>query len=107
VRSPLEQLAACVGFQWDEGNTQKSWVRQRVSRPECEEVFFNQPLVAASDVEHSEIEVRYYVLGTTIRGRRLFIACTIREQLIRVISARPMSRRERRIYDQATPETDD
>jgi uncharacterized protein len=104
VASPIVQLAACLGFQWDDGNAEKSWLRHRVSRSECEDIFFNHPLVAAPDAVHSETEQRYYVLGKTAGGRRLFIACTIRAQLIRVISARPMSRRERRIYDQATPE---
>ncbi len=96
------QLAACVGFQWDEGNAEKNWTRHQVARSECEEVFFREPLVAATDDAHSDAEPRYYVLGQTGKGRPLFLACTIRERLIRVISARPMSRRERRMYEKAT-----
>jgi hypothetical protein len=103
----LDQLAGCVGFQWDEGNAAKNWLRHRVSRPECEEVFFNEPLVAARDVPHSAVEPRYYVLGQSAGGRRLFVVCTIRNQLIRVVSARPMSRRERRVYDQASTKVTD
>ncbi|MGH7866319.1 MAG: BrnT family toxin, partial [Candidatus Dormibacteraceae bacterium] len=76
-----------------------------VSRPECEEVFFTEPLVVTPDIQHSAGEPRYYVLGQTVAGRRLFIACTIRDQLIRVISARAMSRRERRVYDEASTES--
>ena len=102
----LAELEACVGFQWDDRNSHKNWERHRVSRAECEAVFFNDPFVAAPNVIHSEKESRYYVLGQTARGRRLFVACTIRERLIRVVSARPMSRRERRSYDQAAPETE-
>jgi uncharacterized protein len=107
MATPVDELAGCIGFQWDDGNVLKNWDRHHVTHLECEEVFFNQPLVAAPDAAHSEAEPRYYVLGQTTGGRRLFIACTIRERLIRVISARPMSRRERKIYDQTTPETAD
>ena len=46
-------------------------------------------------------EPGYYVLGHTIAGRRLFIAFTVREDKIRVISARDMSKKERQIYEQA------
>jgi uncharacterized DUF497 family protein len=49
---------------------------------------------------HSQKEPRYYVLGHTIAGRRLFIAFTIRGDKIRVISARDMSKKERSIYEQ-------
>jgi uncharacterized DUF497 family protein len=64
-------------------------------------VFFNLPLLLQSDDAHSQKEPRYYVLGHTIAGRRLFIAFTIREDKIRVISARDMSKKERKIYEQA------
>jgi uncharacterized protein len=106
VADALAELTACAGFQWDDGNSHKNWERHRVSRAECEEIFFNDPVVAAPDVIHSENEPRYYVLGQTARGRRLFVACTIRARLIRIISVRSMSRRERRTCDQATSETE-
>ncbi len=94
----LKLLLECTGFQWDEGNADKNWNRHRVNRNECEEVFFNEPLIAAPDAEHSSSELRYYLLGRTNAGRRLFIVFTIRSGLIRVISARDMSRREEREY---------
>jgi hypothetical protein len=53
------------------------------------------------DEVHSKVEARYYVLGQTNAGRRLFIVFTIRNEKIRVISARDMSKRERMIYEQA------
>jgi uncharacterized protein len=105
MASPLDTLTACLGFQWDEGNRNKNQVRHRVGWVECEQVFFSEPLVAAMDQQHSQVELRYYVLGRTRDGRLLFVACTVQEQLIRVISARPMSRRERRIYAHAEKES--
>lgn len=93
-------LSFVTGFDWDENNREKNWEKHQVLAGECEEVFFNLPLLLESDSLHSQKEPRYYVLGHTIAGRRLFIAFTIREDKIRVISARDMSKKERSIYDQ-------
>jgi uncharacterized protein len=93
-----ERLARCEGFEWDAGNTPKIWDRHGVLPTECEEVFLNRPLIVGGDEKHSANEERYYALGETDGGRLIFIAFTIRGVLIRVISARDMSRKERRIY---------
>ena len=89
-----------VGFEWDEGNLLKNWEKHQVSASECEQVFFNQPLVAGPDEKHSKAEVRQYALGVTDAGRRLFVVFTIRRKRIRVISARDMNRRERKVFDE-------
>ena len=91
------------GFEWDEANLTKNWDRHQVSSAECEEVFLNVPLALTDDVRHSTNEARYYALGQTNGGRLLFIAFTARGMRIRVISARPMSGKERQIYAQANP----
>jgi uncharacterized DUF497 family protein len=87
-----------ICFDWDEGNRGKNWSKHRVSDAECEQVFFNQPLLVFLDEEHSEEEQRYYVLGRTDRGRCLFMVFTPRGDKIRVISAREMTKRERAFY---------
>ena len=86
------------GFDWDEGNADKNWESHKVSPREAEQVFFNRPLIVADDVKHSGTERRYFVLGQTDDNRPLFVAFTLRGDLIRVISARDMSRRERKVY---------
>ncbi len=91
-------LAACTGFQWDEGNAEKNWRAHRVSQAEAEQVFFNRPVVVAPDLAHSQREIRYAALGKTVAGRRLGIVFTVRGTLVRVISARDMGRRDRRLY---------
>ena len=91
-------LADCTGFQWDDANVQKNWSKHHVTPPECEQVFFNQPLVVGDDQKHSLEEKRYYVLGQTDAGRLLFVAFVIRDTFIRVISARDMSQKERKVY---------
>ena len=88
----------CKGFQWDEDNSEKNWYLHQVTDSECEEVFFNLPLIVASDTKHSQREQRYFALGRTDTNRWLFIAFTIRNRLIRVISARDMNQRETRKY---------
>jgi len=94
----MDILSHVEGFEWDEGNIKKSWERHRVSYIECEEIFFNRPLVVQEDETHSKGEKRYYVLGKTNDGRYLFVVFTIRHNKIRVITARDMSRKERRAY---------
>lgn len=94
-----EKLAACTGFEWDAGNVDKNWERHEVSAAECEQLFFQRPVLIASDPGHSQDEPRYAALGQTAGGRKLTVVFTIRDTLVRVISARPMSRRERRAYE--------
>jgi len=94
----MSPVTDCTGFDWDEGNSDKNWRKHRVSDSECEEVFFNAPLVVRPDQRHSQEEQRSYALGQTDRSRALFVVFTIRGRLIRVISARDMTSKERRIY---------
>lgn len=93
-----EVVAACVGFDWDHANADKVRRRHGVTADECEEVFANAPLVLADDATHSVRELRSYAMGHTDAGRILFLVFTIRRNLIRVISARPASRKERKEY---------
>jgi uncharacterized DUF497 family protein len=94
----MNPLTECVGFDWDAANSGKNRTTHRVSDWECEEVFFNRPFVVRGDPEHSQGESRFYALGQTERSRGLFVVFTIRGKLLRVISARDLTRKERRIY---------
>jgi hypothetical protein len=100
----MDELLGCVGFEWDEGNADKNLARHGVTRAECEQVVFNRPLVVAEGIGHSQGETRFLALGQTDVGRLLFIAATVREDRIRVISARDMSRQERKAYEDAEKE---
>jgi hypothetical protein len=95
-----EVLAHCTGFEWDAGNAEKNWRTHRVSQAEGEQAFFNRPVVIAPDLAHSGTESRYAALGRTHSGRRLSVVFTIRDSLVRIISARDMSRGDRRLYAQ-------
>lgn len=94
----IKILSQCEGFDWDDGNINKNWLKHKVSPAECEQIFFNRPLVIQDDIKHSEAEKRFYALGRTDSKRNLFIAFTVRNKRIRVISTRDMSRKEREAY---------
>ena len=98
-------VGECTGFEWDEGNLDKNWRKHRVSSSECEQVFLNQPLVVAKDVEHSKEERRFYALGQTDARRHLFVVFTIRTNLVRIISARDMNGKERKLYQHHEEDT--
>jgi uncharacterized protein len=90
------------GFDWDEGNSRKSTDKHGVSQAETEQIFFNDPLLVLDAPRHSEREARFHALGRTDAGRLLHVTFTLRhdDTLIRVISARPMHRKERVRYEQ-------
>jgi uncharacterized DUF497 family protein len=96
-------LDGAEGFDWDEGNARKN-EKHGVTRAEAEQAFLNDPLFITPDEEHSQSEQRYRALGKTASGRLLMIIFTSRQKgtLIRVISARDMNARERRLYEQET-----
>lgn len=88
------------GFDWGLGNFEKNQKKHQVTRWECEQLFFNEPLVIFDDEKHSKSESRRFALGQTDLHRKLMIVFTMRNNLIRVISARPMSRKERKYYEE-------
>lgn len=97
-------LEEVTGFDWDQGNAVKNWTRHEVTQAEIEQIFLNQPLLLLADPGHSRSENRFHALGKTNDDRRLHVSFTFRRAgtLIRVISARPMHRKERLRYAQET-----
>jgi len=89
-----------IVFQWDQANKDKSLKKHKVGFRESEEIFFNSPLKTLFDKSHSQTEERLIAFGKTNKGKRLFVSLTIRENKIRIISARPMSKKERQYYEQ-------
>lgn len=87
-------------FEWDAGNKDKSWEKHRISLEESEQVFGGQDFILFDDTRHSLWETRQLIIGPTIARRLLSIIFTIRNHRIRVISARPASKKERKIYEE-------
>ena len=91
-----------TGFDWDAGNERKNVDKHGVSQAEAEQLFFNEPLLVLEDRLHSVSEARFHALGRTGADRRLHVTFTLRGDgtLIRIVSARDMSAKERAIYEQ-------
>jgi hypothetical protein len=91
-----------IGFDWDEGNARKN-EKHGVSKSEVEQVFLNTPLLLSEDLKDSQRESRFHALGRSDQDRWLQVTFTERDNgmLIRPISARAMSRKERVVYEQA------
>jgi uncharacterized DUF497 family protein len=88
-----------VGFQWDKGNSGKNWKKHSVTDQECEEVFFDQGKKVVKDYRHSWSENRWILIGETTKQRLLVVVFTIRNDLVRIISARDINKRERKLYE--------
>ncbi|HOE16606.1 MAG TPA: BrnT family toxin [Syntrophorhabdaceae bacterium] len=102
----IDSLLQCIGFAWDAHNSNKITGKHGVTTVECEQVLFNVPVIVGDDIKHSETEARSYVLGQTNSGRLLFLVFTIRKDKIRVVSARDMNKKERKVcesYEEENP----
>lgn len=91
-------LHGLLGFDWDKGNSGKNEKGHGVADKECEEAFWCKPRWIGPSA-HPAQERRYLALAKTLAGRLLAVVFTVRNRHIRVISARPMSRKERRTYE--------
>jgi uncharacterized DUF497 family protein len=93
-----------VGFDWDAGNIDKSAAKHGVEMREAEQVFVDRRLLVLADEGHSTDENRFHAYGQSAAGRQLLVSFTLRqnETMIRVVSARDMSRKERQRYAEET-----
>ncbi len=97
----INEFEQFTGFQWDEDNIDKNLLKHQVHNWECEQIFFNEPLIILDDPKHSFSEKRWAAFGQSDAGRLLTIIFTKREKLIRVISARDMNRKEKKFYEKS------
>jgi hypothetical protein len=89
-----------VEFQWDAGNDVKSYTKHGVSREEAESAFHDERRLDFPDPLHSDREDRFVTLARSTRPRVLLVAWTLRGRFVRVVSARPASRKERAVYEE-------
>lgn len=86
-------------FEWDENKADKNKRKHGVSFEEAESVFYDPRSFTIPDPEHSDTELRFIDIGTSNYDRILVVVYTEREDRIRLISARPASRKERKMYE--------
>lgn len=87
-----------VRIDWDEHHLRKNVDKHGIGFREREQVFFNYPLVLKGGEGGRQEEMRHYALGRSNASKLLFVVYALRKGLVRPISFRPMSKKERRIY---------
>ncbi len=93
-------LKDVLEFEWDEGNKGKNLKKHGVTDGESEEAFFDIGKKIFKDILHSGTEKRYILLGQTKQKKILFIVFTKRKSKIRIISSRPLNRKEKHLYEE-------
>lgn len=94
-------LRKITGFEWDQGNIDKSYEKHGITPNQAEELFTDQELFLLEDVKHSQKEERFTAIGKT-ENKILLVVFTVRRDKIRIISARVANKKERRRYEQKT-----
>lgn len=88
-------------FEWDAEKAAANLRKHGVTFDEAVTTFNDSLSVLLSDPDHSATEVRYLVMGTSIRGRLLVVAFVERRPRTRIISARLATKRERHDYEES------
>lgn len=93
-----------VAFEWNKGNIDKNLKKHNMSDKEAEQVFNNESKFIFEDEKHSGKEMRYGLFGRSGK-RKISIVFTVRHDKVRIITARDMSKRERRSYEKIKKNT--
>ena len=96
----MEFLRGPLAFEWDAGNQEKNFRKHRVTNTECEEVFFDPHKRILKELLHgsgANQEKRNVLIGRTKGRRAPYLVFTVRSGRVRVISARDLNRKERRL----------
>lgn len=87
-------------FEWDTAKAAENLAKHGVSFEEAATVFRDTLSATGADPDHSVGEERFITFGVSTSGRLLVVAHTERGDTIRIISARPATRGERKIYEE-------
>ena len=89
-----------IQFEWDPNKALENLQKHRVAFEEAATVFGDLLSVTVPDPDHSQEEDRFITVGSSNHSRLLMIAHTERGDSIRIISARELTPRERRQYEE-------
>ncbi len=89
-----------MDFEWDKGKAHGNEKKHGVSFFDACEVFDDDYSATIRDPDHSREEDRYLIFGISKDGKYLVVSYTERDGRIRLISARQMTPRERKAYEQ-------
>lgn len=88
-----------IKFEWDPNKAAKNLQKHKVLFEEAATVFQDPLSITVPDPDHSVEEDRYITIGLSSRYRLLIVAHTERGDCVRIISARELTRRERKQYE--------
>ncbi len=96
---------ASIVFEWDEGKNRENRRKHGVTFEEARSVFFDEEAVEFEDVEHSDVEERFLMLGRSARLRIVLVSYCLRNEgsTIRIVSARKATKNEREFYPRGKP----
>jgi uncharacterized protein len=86
-------------FEWDPENAESNLTKHRVDFADAVGVFFDELAITLAD-EGEEAEERWVTIGADVLNRILVVVYTWRTDVIRLISARKATRRERKQYEE-------
>jgi len=86
-------------FDWNEEKAKKNLDKHGISFDEATSVFDDPLFLTYADLDHSIEERRFIIMGESARGRLLVVSYTERKSSTRLISARPVTRKERKAYE--------
>jgi uncharacterized DUF497 family protein len=89
-----------IKFEWDSRKAQENLRKRRIEFSEASTVFADSLSITIPDPDHSASEQRWLTMGLSIRQRLLVVVHTEEEETMRIISARPANRLERRKYEE-------
>ncbi len=91
-------------FEWDENKNKLNIEKHKVSFEQAISVFCDDSAVVFQDIEHSNNEDRFIIIGKSIFEQVLFVCYCERgkdetnEDILRIISARNATEKERRLF---------
>ena len=93
-------------YEWDDEKNRKNVEKHGIDFETAKRIF-DSPIVSRRDERKDYNEIRYVSIGIIDQVAIIVVVHTNRQDRIRLISARPASRRERRIYYEQIQKTDD
>lgn len=87
-----------IEFEWDDNKDQINRQKHGVSFEVAKQIFDDPLALPFEDVEHSQKEVRYKMIGLSRVGL-LMVSFTYRKQRVRIISARRANAHLQRMYE--------
>lgn len=96
----MRVLPKVIKFEWDKGNLDKNYRKHGISVKESEELFLNENILFNDDIKHSQKEKRFIAIGKTLEDKILFAVFNFRKDKIRIISARPANKKEKKKYEE-------